>query len=124
MSMADERRIGGVDGRPAAEEDDAARKARQHVLRRVGSMYLEAIAVLQSKVGHRAEGAVPHVDDVAARELEETLDISDIFAAAIELPRQMAVEAELAAEPHGDDGADISDFHQNPPRAFLASQKT
>jgi hypothetical protein len=40
---------------------------------------------------------VAHDDDVAARELEETLDISDIFAAAIALPRQTAAEAELAA---------------------------
>ena len=31
--MADERRIGGIDGRPAADEDDAARKTREHVLR-------------------------------------------------------------------------------------------
>ena len=28
VPMADEGRIGGVDGRPAADEDDAARKAR------------------------------------------------------------------------------------------------
>jgi hypothetical protein len=60
---------------------------------------------------------------VAARELEETLDISDIFAAAIALPRQTAAEAELAAEANGDDGADIGDFHENLPLALLASQK-
>ena len=47
-----------------------------------------------------------HDDHVAARELEETLDISDIFAAAIALPRQTAAEAELAAEADGNDGAD------------------
>ena len=28
VPMADEGRIGGIDGRPAADEDDAARKAR------------------------------------------------------------------------------------------------
>src|SRR5262249_8088874 len=28
VPMTDERRIGGIDGRPAADEDDAARKAR------------------------------------------------------------------------------------------------
>jgi hypothetical protein len=28
VSMTDKRRIGGIDGQPAANEDDAARKAR------------------------------------------------------------------------------------------------
>jgi hypothetical protein len=55
---------------------------------------------------------------VAARELEETLDISDIFAAAIALLRQTAAEAELAAETDGDDGADICDFHENSKASF------
>ena len=63
------------------------------------------------------------MNHVAARELEETLDISDIFAAAIALPRQTAAEAELAAEADGDDGADIGDFHENLAPALLASQK-
>ena len=44
VPMADERRIGGIDGRSAADEDDAARKARQHFLRPVGSMNLQDIA--------------------------------------------------------------------------------
>jgi hypothetical protein len=107
VPMADERRIGGIDGRSAADEDDAARKARQHFLRPVGSMNLQDIAVLEGKVRHRGEGALAHDDHVAAREFEETLDISDIFAAAIALPRQTAAKAELAAEADGDDGADI-----------------
>src|ERR1700720_1312351 len=96
--MADEGRIGGIDGRSAADEDDAARKARQHFLRPVGSMNLQDIAVLEGKVRHRGEGAVAHDDHVAAREFEETLDISDVFAAAIALPRPTAAEAELPAE--------------------------
>ena len=33
------------------------------------------------------------------------------------------MEAELAAEAHGDDGADIGDFHENLQPALLASQK-
>jgi hypothetical protein len=65
---------------------------------------------------------VAHDDHVAARELEETLDISDIFAAAIALPRQTAAEAELAAEADGDDGADIGDLPENLPLVLLASQ--
>jgi hypothetical protein len=84
-----------------------------------------AIAVLEGKVRHRGEGALAHDDHVAARELEETLDISDIFAAAIALPRQTAAKAELAAEADGDDGADIGDFHENLqgiPSALLAPQ--
>src|SRR5262249_4473699 len=86
-------------------------------------MNLQDIAVLEGKVRHRGEGAVAHDDHVTARELEETLDISDIFAAAIALPRQTAAEAELAAEADGDDGADIRGFHEILPPALLASQK-
>jgi hypothetical protein len=66
---------------------------------------------------------VAHDNYVAARELEETLDISDIFAAAIALPRQTAAEAELAAEADGDDGADIGDFREYLPPALLTFQK-
>ena len=44
---------------------------------------------------------------MAARQLEEPLNIGDKFAAAVALPRQTAAEAELAAEADGDDGADI-----------------
>ncbi len=40
------------------------------------------------------------------------LDISDIFAVAMALPRQTAAEAELATEPDGDNGADACDFHE------------
>ena len=50
-------------------------------------MNLQDIAVLEGKVRHRGEGAVAHVDHVSARELEETLDISNIFAAAITPPK-------------------------------------
>src|SRR5215831_11005488 len=78
-------------------------------------MNLQDIAVLEGKVRHRGEGAVAHDDHVAARELEKTLDISDIFAAAIALPRQTAAEAKLAAEADGNDGADIGEFHENLP---------
>jgi hypothetical protein len=49
-----------------------------------------------------------------ARQLEEPLNIGDLFAAAIALPRQTAAEAELAAETDGDDGADIGDLHEVP----------
>ena len=94
VPMADERRIGSIDGRAAADEDDAVRKARQHVLRPVGGMNFDDVAVLEGKVRHRREGAVAHDEHVAARQLEETLDIGDIFAAAIALPRQTAAEAE------------------------------
>ena len=57
---------------------------------------------------------------MAARQLEEPLNIGDLFAAAIALPRQTAAEAELAAEADGDDGADIGDLHEDL-RAFSAS---
>ena len=33
VPMPDERRIGGIDGRATADKDDAAGKARKHVLR-------------------------------------------------------------------------------------------
>lgn len=51
-----------------------------------------------------------HDEYVAARQLEETLDIGDIFAAAIAFPRQTAAEPELAAEADGDDGANVREF--------------
>jgi hypothetical protein len=38
------------------------------------------------------------------------------------LPRRTAVEAELAAEADGDDGADIGDFHENLPPALSISK--
>jgi hypothetical protein len=53
---------------------------------------------------------VAHDEHVAARQLEEPLNIRDIFAASIALPRQTAPEAELAAEADGDDSADIGDL--------------
>ena len=59
-----------------------------------------------------------HDEHVAARQLEETLDIGDIFAAAIALPRQTAAEAELAAEADGYDGADVGDLHEELPPRF------
>ena len=48
--MADEGRIGGIDGRAAGDENDAARKARQRVSRFVGGMNLDDVAVLEGKV--------------------------------------------------------------------------
>jgi hypothetical protein len=113
VPMADERRIGGIDGRPAADEDDAARKARQHVLRPVEGMNLDDVAVLERKVRHGGESAVAHDEDVAAGQIEETLDIGDIFAPAVALPRQTAAEAELTAEADGDDGANVGDLHED-----------
>src|SRR5690242_2518603 len=78
-------------------------------------MNLQDIAVLESKIRHGSERAVAHDDDVAPREFEEALDIGDIFAAAMALPRQAAAQAELAAKADGDDSADICDFHQTLP---------
>ena len=115
VPMADEGRIGGIYGRAAADEHDAARKARQHVSRPVGGINLDDVAVLEGKVWYGDEGAMTHDEHVAARQLEETLDVGDIFAAAIALPRQTATEAELTAATDGNDGADVAP-------ALLASQ--
>ena len=60
-------------------------------------MNLDDVAVLEGKVWHRGKGAVAHDEHMPARQLEETLNIGNIFAAAIALPRQTAAEAELAA---------------------------
>jgi hypothetical protein len=49
--------------------------------------YLDDVAVLEGKVRHRAECATAHDEHLAARQVEETLDIGDIFAVAIALPR-------------------------------------
>jgi hypothetical protein len=70
-------------------------KRASHVLRPVGGMNLDDVAVLECKVRRRGEGAVAHDEHVAARQLEETLDVGDIFAAAIALPRQTAAEADV-----------------------------
>ena len=52
VPMADETRIGGIDGRTAADEDDATRKARQHVRRPVGGMNLDVMSrSLKAKSG-------------------------------------------------------------------------
>ena len=50
--------------------------------------------------------------------VEETLDIGDIFPAAIALARQTAAETELAVEADGDDGADVGDLHEELPPRF------
>jgi hypothetical protein len=50
-------------------------------------MNLDDVAVLEGKVRHRAECATAHDEHLAARQVEETLDIGDIFAVAIALPR-------------------------------------
>jgi hypothetical protein len=95
----------GPGERTAADEYDAAREARQHVLRPVGGMNLNDVAVFEGKARHRGEGAVAHDEDVAARQLD---DIGDIFAAPIALLRQTAAEAELAAEADGDPARRLS----------------
>ena len=81
VPVTDKRRIGGIDWRAATDEDDAGWKAGQHLLGLVRRMNLDDVAVLEGKVWHRGKGAVAHDEHVAAREFEETLDISDIFAA-------------------------------------------
>jgi hypothetical protein len=60
-------------------------------------MNLDDVAVLEGKVWHRGKGTVAHDEHMPARQLEEPLNIGDLFAAAIALPRQTAAEAELAA---------------------------
>src|SRR5690348_17270191 len=50
VPMPDERRIGGIDGRAAADENDSARKARQHILWRIGTVNFDDVAVLKGKV--------------------------------------------------------------------------
>jgi hypothetical protein len=75
--MAEGRRVGSVVWGAATDEDNAARKARRHVLRPVGGMNLDDVAVLKGKVRHRAECATAHDEHLAARQVEETLDIGD-----------------------------------------------
>jgi hypothetical protein len=61
---------------------------------------------------------VTHDENMPARQLEEALDIGDVFAAAIALPRQTAAEAELTAATDGNDGADVGDLHDDLPPRF------
>jgi hypothetical protein len=121
VPMADEGRIGGIDGRAAADENVPVRKTRQHISRPVGGMNLDDVAVLEGEARYGGERAVTHDEHVPARQLEETLDIGDIFAAAIALPRQTAAEAELTAATDGNDCADFGDLHEDPRHAFSVS---
>ena len=89
--------------------------ARQPACRR---HELDDVAVLEGKVRYGDEGAVTHDENMPARQLEETLDIGDVFAAAIALPRQTAAEAELTAATDGNDGADVGDLHDDLPPRF------
>ena len=62
------------------------------------------------------------IKHMAARQIEEALDIGNEFAAAIAFPRQPAMKAELAAKADGDDGTHVMWFASEPPVALLASQ--
>jgi hypothetical protein len=52
----------------------------------------------------------PSLDHAAGLFPGPSLDIGDIFAAAIAFPRQTAAEPELAAEADGDDGANVGEL--------------
>jgi hypothetical protein len=65
-----------------------------------------------------------NLQDIAVLALTGELLFSGASAvnARCALPRRTAVEAELAAEADGDDGADIGDFHENLPPALSISK--
>src|SRR5262249_16764501 len=112
--MADERGVGGPHRRPSADIDQAVGIAGNHVGGPLAGAYLDDGAVLAGKSRDGAEGPRPEQDDVAARQLEETLDVGDVFRALGALPRHDPVEAELTAATDGAHGTDV--VHRLPSR--------
>jgi hypothetical protein len=83
-------------------------------------MNLDDLTIFKGKVRHRDEGAVAHDEHVTARQFEKTLNIGDVFAAAISLPRQTAAQAELAPKPNRDNRPNIVALNENLPPSFVA----
>src|SRR5579863_1216512 len=110
VPMPDERGIGGIDGRAAADEDHAPRKAREHVFGSLSRMDFDNVAIFEGKGRDRNIGLMAHDEHMAARQLEKTLHIGDEFAPAVAFPGQFAVETELATEADGNNGANVGDL--------------
>src|SRR6478672_952590 len=102
--MADEWSIGGPDRRSSTDVDHAVGIAGNHVWRLLARAYRDDGAVLVGKSRDGTIGSGPEQDDVAARQLEETMDVRGVFRAFRAFPRHAPVQAELTAPPDGAHG--------------------
>src|SRR5947209_3815964 len=107
IPVPDQRCIGGINPRPATDDDHAVLVFVDHILRPHRRANLDDRAVLEGKSRNRRIGAWADQQHMAARQLEEARDIGDIFRLAIAFPGQMPVEAELAALPNGANDTNI-----------------
>src|SRR5215831_1758916 len=115
VPVAEEGSIGGPDRWAATNEDDTAGKPREHLGGRHTRANLDERAAAIGKVRNGGLGARPHHDDVAARELPETLDVRTIFRASLTFPRQPAAQTELAVLTNSAHRTDVG--HRDNPRA-------
>src|SRR5258707_10007598 len=101
VPMADEWRVGGPDRRPSTDVDHAVRIAGDHVCGPLTGAYRDDGAVLVGKSWDGAIGPGAEQNDVASRQLEETLDVRCEFRALRAFPRHAPIKAELTAPTHG-----------------------
>src|SRR3954447_22292449 len=80
------------------------RDSGNHVCRLLARAYRDDGAVLVGKSRDGTIGSGPEQDDVAARQLEETMDVRSVFRALRAVPRHAPVQAELTAPPDGAHG--------------------
>src|SRR5262245_27253540 len=107
VPMADERGVGGPDRGASADIDHAVGIAGNHVCRLLAGAYRHDGAVRMGKSRDGSIGCGAEQDDVAARQLEETLDVRGVFRALRAFPRHAPVEAELTAPTDGAHGTYI-----------------
>src|SRR5499426_4170129 len=119
VPMADERGVGGPDRGASADVDHAVGIAGNHVCRLLAGAYRHDGAVRVGKSRDGVIGCGTEQDDVAARQLEETLDVRGVFRVLRAFPRHAPVEAELTAPTDGAHGTNIrhrSDFPRRAPK--------
>jgi hypothetical protein len=88
--MTDEWGVGGPDRRSSTDVNHAVGVAGNHVCRLLARAHRDDGAVLVGKSRDGAIGPGPEQDDVAARQLEETLDVRGVFRGPSRLPTACA----------------------------------
>src|SRR5262245_25241465 len=99
--MTDEWGVGGPDRRSSTDVDHAVGIAGNHICRLLSGAYLDDGAVLERKCRDGAIGPGAEQDDVAPRQLEETLEVRGVLKGLRALPRHAPVQTELTAPPDG-----------------------